>query len=115
MTLVDLTDARCRALLVCRGCVHPPHLGLCTKRSGGTAYACACSAQTPRTEEDAALLTEAQRIADDIPADLAGALTDPDHHAWLDDPLHALANKHGFLYFSSALAALVLSLRERSR
>lgn len=31
----------------CRSCPHPPHLGLCTKRNGGTAYACGCSAQTP--------------------------------------------------------------------
>lgn len=31
----------------CRGCIHPPHLGTCTARSGGTAYACGCHAQTP--------------------------------------------------------------------
>jgi hypothetical protein len=31
----------------CRSCPHPPHLGACTKRNGGTAYACACPAQTP--------------------------------------------------------------------
>jgi hypothetical protein len=50
-------DARIEALMraqpaapepaKCRGCPHPPHLGLCTKRMGGTAYACGCSKQTP--------------------------------------------------------------------
>lgn len=32
----------------CRGCPHPPHLGPCTRRIGGTAYACGCTKQTPR-------------------------------------------------------------------
>lgn len=32
---------------VCLSCHHRAHLGLCTARSGGTAYACACSTQTP--------------------------------------------------------------------
>lgn len=31
----------------CRGCPHPPHLGDCTRRNGGTAYVCGCTAQTP--------------------------------------------------------------------
>lgn len=29
----------------CRSCLHPAHLGLCLRRSGGTAYACLCSSQ----------------------------------------------------------------------
>jgi hypothetical protein len=29
----------------CQSCHHRAHLGLCTARSGGTAYACACSRQ----------------------------------------------------------------------
>lgn len=35
----------------CRSCPHPPHLGTCTKRNGGTAYACGCSAQPPIRDE----------------------------------------------------------------
>ena len=35
----------------CRSCPHPAHLGSCTKRSGQTAYACGCTAQTPSDEE----------------------------------------------------------------
>jgi hypothetical protein len=31
----------------CPKCKHSPHLGLCARRSGGTAYACGCEVQTP--------------------------------------------------------------------
>ncbi len=34
-----------RARGKCSGCPHPPHTGLCTRRNGGTAYACLCSRQ----------------------------------------------------------------------
>lgn len=30
----------------CRSCIHPAHLGTCTARSGGTAYACGCPVVT---------------------------------------------------------------------
>lgn len=32
----------------CARCPHPPHLGICTRRSGQTAYKCGCSCSTPR-------------------------------------------------------------------
>lgn len=31
----------------CAACPHPPHLGLCTRRNGQTAWSCGCSRQTP--------------------------------------------------------------------
>lgn len=37
--------------MTCRSCPHPPHLGICTRRNGGTAYACGCTAQTPATPD----------------------------------------------------------------
>lgn len=51
----------------CRGCPHPPHLGLCTRRNGGTGYACGCSKQTPR---------RGQVVSDDMPACECGHVCD---------------------------------------
>lgn len=45
-----LTPSRCNEEQACRrcpSCPHPIHLGACTKRNGGTAYACGCGAQRP--------------------------------------------------------------------
>lgn len=36
----------------CRSCFHPAHLGICTARSGGTAYACGCVAVTLADDPD---------------------------------------------------------------
>lgn len=42
--LTSLEQVSARARAKCRSCPHPPHWGLCTRRNGGTAYACGCSA-----------------------------------------------------------------------
>lgn len=31
----------------CSGCIHDAHIGMCTSRNGGTAYACPCTRSTP--------------------------------------------------------------------
>ena len=37
--------ARTKESAKCSSCQHKPHRGLCTARSGGTAYGCMCSRQ----------------------------------------------------------------------
>lgn len=57
--LYEVTDKGREALAEnpvarCKGCPHPPHLGPCNGRHGGTAYRCGCLLVTPTPDGPAA-------------------------------------------------------------
>ena len=63
----------------CRGCPHPPHLGPCTRRSGGTAYQCPClHATLPSPTPPPGLREASAPLAEHLRAELALMVDFPD-------------------------------------